>query len=114
MADYIDRAEAIKALREFGETCKDSAEAATAVSVAISVLSRVPSPWADANTRKPKKTGEYLCTFKYRHSPWDDVFMDKMTYCKTGKNNGFDPWGGKIVSHWMELPDAPDAPEVPT
>lgn len=42
MDDYIDRAEAIKALREFGETCKGSAEAATAAAMAISVISRVP------------------------------------------------------------------------
>lgn len=42
MADYIDRAEAIKALREFGETCKGSSEAATAAAMAISVISRLP------------------------------------------------------------------------
>lgn len=31
MADYIDLAEAIKALRRSGEACKDGAEAATVV-----------------------------------------------------------------------------------
>lgn len=108
MADYIDRAEAIKALREFGETCKGSSEAATAVSVAISVLSRVPSPWADANTRPPEKTGEYLCVFKYRQAPWADVFMDKMAYCA---HSGFEAWRGQIVTHWMPLPDLPKGRE---
>lgn len=107
MADYIDRAEAIKALREFGETCKGSSEAATAVSVAISVLSRVPSPWADANTRPPEKTGEYLCAFKYRQEPWADVFMDKMTYWASPSPSGFEAWRGQVVSHWMPLPNLP-------
>lgn len=108
MADYIDRAEAIKALREFGETCKGSSEAATAVSVAISVLSRVPSPWVDANTRPPEKTGEYLCVFKYRYEPWADVFMDKMTYLASTSPSRFEAWRGQVVSHWMPLPDAPE------
>ena len=108
MADYIDRAEAIKALREFGESCKDSAEAATAISVAISVLSRVPSPWVDANTRKPKKTDEYLCVFTYRQAPWADVFVEKMTYCASPSHSGFEAWRGQVVSHWMPMPDAPE------
>ena len=60
MADYIDRAEAIKALREFGETFKGSAEAATAVSVAISVLSRVPSPWVSVEDRPPEAETDVL------------------------------------------------------
>lgn len=107
MADYIDRQAAIAAVRKFAEDCKGSTEAATAVSVAISVLSLVPSPWVDANTRPPEKTGEYLCVFQYRHSPWADVFMDKMDYCATGKHKGFEAWRGQIVSHWMQLPDLP-------
>lgn len=53
MADYIDRQAAIAALREFAECCKDGSEAATTVSMVISVLSRVPSPWADASTILP-------------------------------------------------------------
>ena len=55
MADYIDRQAAIAALRKFAESCNGSTEAATAVSVAISVLSRVPSPWADAKAHPPEK-----------------------------------------------------------
>lgn len=108
MADYIDRQAAIAALRKFGETCKGSSEAATAVSVAISVLSRAPSPWVDANTRPPEKTGEYLCVFKYKQAPWADVFMDKMDYCASPRHSGFEAWSGQVVSHWMEMPDAPE------
>ncbi len=68
MADYIDRAEAIKALREFGETCKGSSEAATAVSVAISVLSRVPSRVpSPQNDVVPARHGHWL--------NWSDFFQ---------------------------------------
>lgn len=42
MADYIDRQDAIAALREFAEECKGSTEAATAAAMAISVISRLP------------------------------------------------------------------------
>lgn len=45
MADYIDRQNAIAALRGFAEECKGSTEAATAAAMAISVISRVPGPW---------------------------------------------------------------------
>ena len=112
MADYIDRQAAIAALREFAEGCKGSTEAATAAAMAISVISRVPGPWVDANTRPPEKTGESLCAFKYRQEPWADVFMDKMTYCASLSDSGFEAWRGQVVSHWMPLPDLPDASEV--
>lgn len=112
MADYIDRQAAIAALREFAEECKDSTEAATAAAMAISVISRLPGPWADASTRPPEKTGEYLCVFKYRQAPWADVFMDKMTYCASPRHSGFEAWRGQVVSHWMPIPDLPDATEV--
>ena len=51
MADYIDRQTAIAALREFAEECKGSAEAATAAAMAISVISKLPSPWADVEVQ---------------------------------------------------------------
>ena len=47
MADYIDRQAAIAALRKFAESCKGSTEAATAAVMAISVISRLPGPWAN-------------------------------------------------------------------
>ena len=108
MADYIDRQAAIAALREFAEGCNGSTEAATAAAMAISVISRLPGPWADANTRKPKKTGEYLCVFTYRQAPWADVFVDKMTYCASPIHSGFEAWRGQVVSHWMPMPDTPE------
>ena len=112
MADYIDRQAAIAALREFAEECKGSTEDATAAAMAISVISRLQGPLVDANTRPPEKTGEYLCVFKYRQAPWADVFMDKMTYCASPSHSGFEAWCEQIVSHWMPLPDLPDASEV--
>lgn len=108
MADYIDRNAAIDALRKLADDCPGSTEAATAAAMAISVLSRVPSPWADANTRPPKKTGEYLCVFKYRQAPWAGVFMDKMTYCASPSHSGFEAWRGQVVSHWMPMPNEPE------
>ncbi len=108
MADYIDRQAAIAALKKMVDDCHDSTEAATAAAMAISVISQLPSPWVAANTRPPEKTGEYLCAFKYRDSPWDDVFMGKIDYVATGKDKGFEPWRGQIVSHWMPMPDAPE------
>ena len=110
MADYIDRAEAIKALRGFAEDCKGSAEAATAVSVAISVLSRVPSPWADANTRPPEKTGEYLCTYMFDAFP-DNKLIGKKRYGPAGGQEGFESWLDQTVTHWMPLPDLPNEEE---
>lgn len=108
MADYIDRAEAIKALREFGETCKDSAEAATAVSVAISVLSRVPSPWVSTTEKLPfRGSGVITCV---RHGAY---LIPRYSWL-----DGVYDWVGVIdgehVTHWMPLPDLPDAPEVAT
>lgn len=111
MADYIDRQAAIAALREFAEDCKGSAEAATAAAMAISVISRLPGPWVDANTRPPEKTGEYLCAFKYRQDPLADVFMGKMTYLASPSPSGFEAWRGQVVSHWMPLPDLPKGRE---
>lgn len=106
MADYIDRAEAIKALREFGETCKGSSEAATAVSVAISVLSRVPSPWADASTRPPEKAGKYLCAYMFDAFP-DNKLVGKKMYDQARWHTGFESWLDQTVTHWMPLPDLP-------
>lgn len=117
MADYIDRAEAIKALREFGETCKGSSEAATAVSVAISVLSRVPSPWADAKAHPPEKNGEYLCCFGFTlpsRGLCEDRFFGPINYYATDEPPHWNSEGthGLTVLSWMPLPDLPDASEV--
>lgn len=53
MADYIDRQAAIAALREFAESCKGSAEAATAAAMVISVISRLPGTWVSAKNSAP-------------------------------------------------------------
>lgn len=111
MADYIDRQEAIAALREFAEGCKDSAEAATAVSVAISVLSRVPSPWVDVNTRPPEKDGEYLCVYMFDAFPGNKT-VGKKRYSSAGGYMGFESWLDQTVTHWMPLPDLPKTQEA--
>ena len=100
MADYIDRAEAIKALREFGETCKGSNEAATAAAMAISVISRVPGPWVSVGERKP--------------------VLHKWIFLRVGIGGviigcAYTGYGGRIgyvdETGWMELPDAPEVAE---
>lgn len=60
MADYIDRQAAIAALRKFAEGCKGSTEAATAAAMAISVISRLPSPWASVEDALPVSETEVL------------------------------------------------------
>lgn len=115
MADYIDRQAAIEALRKFAKDCKGSTEAATAVSVAISVLSRVPSPWASVKKDPPPlSTGAIVAYIGYDgqlHS--DDVAW-------YDKNNRWEWWDetrascedGAIpqITHWMPFPDAPEVP----
>lgn len=60
MADYINRQAAIVALREFAEKCKGSTEAATAVVMAISVISRLPGPWVSVEDRLPEAETDVL------------------------------------------------------
>lgn len=122
MADYIDRQAAIAALREFAEGCKGSDEVATAVSVAISVLSRVPSPWMDAKAHPPEKNGEYLCCFEFTlpaSGLCKEQFFGPISYYATDEPPHWNHWNsegthGITVLSWMPSPDLPDASEVPT
>ena len=105
MADYIDRQAAIAALRKFAKDCKGSTEAATAVSVAISVLSRVPSPWVDTTVQLPPEGVKCLtyCKFKHMQDRALVTFRDGTTLVRP---DGLKP--GADISHWMPLPDAPE------
>lgn len=98
MADYIDRQAAIAALREFAEDCKGSTEAAAAVSVAISVLSRVPSPWASVEDALPPGGKDVLLAIGKT-----DVFIG---YYVGGRYYDSEGCGTYGVTHWMPLPDA--------
>lgn len=60
MVDYIDRSAAIEALRKFADDCPGSTEAATAAAMAISVISRLPSPWVSVEDRLPECNGNYI------------------------------------------------------
>lgn len=108
MADYIDRKDAIVALREFAEKCKGSTEAATAAAMAISVISRLPGPWVSVGD-----------------SP---QVLHKRIFLRVGIGGAITGWayvghGGRIcyvddngervtgVTGWMELPDAPEVGE---
>ena len=118
MADYIDRAEAIKALREFGETCKDSAEAATAAAMAISVISRLPGPWVDAKAHPPEKNGEYLCCFGFTlpaRGLCKDRFFGPISYYATDETPHWCSEGthGLTVLSWMPAPDLPEGEQEP-
>ena len=105
MADYIDRQAAIAALRKFAEDCKGSTEAATAVSVAISVLPRVPSPLVSVEDRLPEKAGVYMTCIaaedpdvRVVDTAWYD--QDRKTWLDAGRY--------RKVTHWMPLPDVPE------
>lgn len=103
MADYIDRQTAIAALRKFAESCKGSTEAATAAAMAISVISRLPGPWASVEDSQP--------------------VLHKRIFLRVGIGGVITGWayvghGGDIgyvndngdrvtgVTNWMPLPDA--------
>lgn len=105
MADYIDRAEAIKALREFGESCKDSTEAAAAAAMAISVISRLPGPWVSVREREP-----VLHKWILLRVGIGGIIIGS-AYVGHGGGIGYaDDNGEKVtgVTGWMELPDAPE------
>lgn len=109
MADYIDRQAAIAALRKFAEDCKGSTEAATAVSVAISVLSQVPSPWENAKENPPEKNGDYLCYYKFAGSDHgEDGSIGELFYFASYDRPRFEGAYDALVTHWMPLPDAPE------
>ena len=109
MADYIDRAEAIKALREFAEGCKGSAEAATAAAMAISVISRLPGPWVSVEDRLPECDGYYMCLSRFKLF---DGTLDKnvRTYLRYYSAAGqcFEGQRLSLTTHWMPKPDAPE------
>lgn len=105
MADYIDRQEAIDMLRKFAEDCKGSTEAATAAAVAISVISRLPSPLMSVEDSLPEKAGVYMACIaaedpdvRVIDTAWYD--QDRKTWLDAGRY--------REVTHWMPLPDAPE------
>ena len=113
MADYIDRSAAIEALRKFADDCPGSTEAATAAAMAISVISRLPGPWNDIESDPPLEDGPYLCKYGYmirRSLHFPPVPYDVRNYNATDANPHFEFESllGVHVTHWMELPDAPE------
>lgn len=102
MADYIDRAEAIKALREFAEGCKGSTEAATAAAMAISVILRVPGPWMSVEERQP-----VLHKWIFLRVGIGGVIIG-CAYVGYGGGIRYVDYNGELVTGvtgWMELPD---------
>lgn len=105
MADYIDRQVAIAALREFAEGCNGSAEAATAATMAISVISRLPGPWMSVGKRKPVLHKWVLLRVGI------GGIITGCAYTGHGGVIGYVDENGEIVTGvtgWMELPDAPE------
>lgn len=105
MADYIDRQVAIAALREFAEECKGSTEAAAAVAMAISVISRLPRPWVSVEDGLPDYDVRVLTYSKFRH------MSDRKLYRFDDRTIVFRPDGmkpGIDITHWMPAPDAPE------
>lgn len=105
MADYIDRKTAIAALRKFAEECKGSTEAATAAAMAISVISRLPSPWVSVEDGLPDYGVLVLTYSKFNH------MSDRKLYRFNDGTIVFRPDGmkpGIDITHWMPLPDEPE------
>lgn len=102
MADYIDRQDAIAALREFAEGCNGSAEAATAAAMAISVISRIPGPWVSVEDRLPPKRLGVAVIVRY----------GACTFVSHAWLNSYGEWvgipAGGTVSGWAPLPDTPE------
>lgn len=127
MADYIDRNAAIEALRKLAEYCPGSTEAATAAAMAISVISRVPSPWVSVKDRPPDEEDDVLILLRTierygKHqekryvfrSPYVGYRVDDEWY--TFYCYGYQRVDDAVaeirneeisVTHWMLLPDAP-------
>lgn len=108
MADYIDRQAAIAALREFAEECKGSAEAATAVAMAVSVISRLPGPWGSVEDSQP-----VLHKWILLRVGIGGVIIGQ-AYVGYGGDIGYADYNGNRVTGvtgWMELPDMPDVAE---
>lgn len=102
MADYIDRKDAIVALREFAEKCKGSTEAATAAAMAISVILRLPGPWVSVEERQP-----VLHKWIFLRVGIGGVIIGQ-AYVGYGGVIGYaDDNGERVtgVTGWMELPD---------
>lgn len=103
MADYIDRQDAIAALREFAEECMGSDEAATAAAMAISVISRLPGPWVSVEDSQP-----VLHKWIFLRVGIGGVIIGQ-AYVGYGGVIGYaDDNGNRVrgVTGWMELPDA--------
>lgn len=109
MADYIDRQEAIDMLRKFAEDCKGSTEAAAAAAMAISVISRVPSPWNSTDESLPVRNGDYICCYLFpRGKDPNKRCIGSVRYHENEEDRHFDRSFGRKVTHWMEQPDAPE------
>lgn len=111
MADYIDRAEAIKALREFAESCNGSTEAATAAVMAISVISRLPGPWVSVEDRLPPKRLGVAVIVHYGKRQR----LQNCTFVSHAWLNSYGEWvgipAGGTVSSWAPLPGEPEVAE---
>jgi hypothetical protein len=108
MADYIDRKDAIVALREFAEKCKGSTEAATAAAMAISVISRLPGPWVSVEDSRP-----VLHKWILLRVGIGGVIIGQ-AYVGYGDVIGYADYNGnrvRGVTGWMELPDAREVGE---
>lgn len=113
MADYIDRNAAIEALQKFADDCPGSTEAATAAAMAISVLSRAIGPWISVEDRLPEADGFYLCIFGYKRDWGIDMPSDPRWILRFSRSSNkphfeWEDLMGMVVTHWMELPDAPE------
>lgn len=103
MADYIDRQDAIVALREFAEKCKGSTEAATAAVMAISVILRLPGPWVSVEDSQPVLHKRIFLRVGI------GGVITGWAYVGYGGGIGYvDDNGNRVtgVTGWMELPDA--------
>ncbi len=110
MADYIDRAEAIKAMCRKCTACsvltdKDDKDFSKAHCAEIRALQELPSApgWISVKDRLPQVGEKVLTLSKFGHI-FDRALQEFSGSCRFYPD-GLKP--GRDVTHWMPLPEPP-------
>lgn len=108
MADYIDRNAAIDALRKLADDCPGSTEAATAAAMAISVISRLESPWISMQDRPPNKEDVALLLVRFANRIDDEWHTFYTCGLNMADRETTESAKEIEVTYWMKLPDLPE------
>lgn len=112
MTEYIDRAEAIKAVCRKCTACsvltdKDDKAFSKAHCAEIRALQELPSApgWISVKDRLPEADELYLTCYKFRGG--GKQYLDVLRYYATLPDPHFqnERYDGMTVTHWMPLPE---------